>query len=149
MLEDTDPAPHQLNLLDTMDRSGHRLRALIESLLEFDGIEAGEVDNVPAAVDPGAVVPEVVTAAAAETRRLTLRSDVDPGLPALVVVDSDRLRQVLGNVVDNAIKFTQTGGVTLTASVRFVHRTGPARLRLLRADSDVQGCRQHRGVGSS
>lgn len=127
MLEDTHPAPEQTKLLDMMERSGHRLQTLIESLLEFAKIEVGEIDIVPVAFDLGAVVAEVVAAAesAAETKGLTLRSGVDPRLPAIVVADSDGLRQVLDNLVDNAIKFTEDGDVTLTVSLDDLDRGGP------------------------
>lgn len=127
MLEDTDLAPLQRKLLDTMERAGHRLRALIESLLEFAKIEAGEVDLDPVALDLRAAVSEVMVAAAdaADIRGLTLRSDVDHRLPALVVADSEGLGQILDNLVDNAIKFTEDGEVVLTASLDDHDAAGP------------------------
>lgn len=136
MLEDTDPTPRQAKLLDTMERSGRRLGALIESLLDFVSIEAGEVGIHPAPFDLGATVAGVVTAAeaAAETRGLTLRSEVDPRLPTFVVADSGRLQQVLGILVDNAIKFTEDGTVTLTVSCDDTDTRGP---RLLFAVTDT------------
>lgn len=118
LLEDTDPAPQQSRLLETMERSGTRLRALIESLLEFAGLEAGEVVLRMAAFDLRTAVADVMAAAdhSAKTGGLTLRSVVAPELPALVTGDSQRLQQVLRNLVDNAVKFTDEGAVTLTVS---------------------------------
>lgn len=118
MLEDTGPSPQQAKLLDTMERAGIRLRALIESLLDLARIEAGDVGMDPAPFDLRASVAKVVTAAggAAQARGLALRSEVDTRLPALVVADSCRLQQVLRSLVDNAIRFTEEGAVTLTVS---------------------------------
>lgn len=119
MLEDTGPEPQQTKLLDTMERSGNRLRALIESLLDLTRIDAGAVDMEPVPFDLRAGVAEVVTAVdgAAQARGLALSSEIDTRLPAFVMADSDRLRQVLRILVDNALRFTEEGAVALTVSL--------------------------------
>lgn len=139
MLEDTDPTPLQTEMLDTLKRSGLRLRALIESILDFTKIEAGEIDLSPVAFDLRAMVADVVAAAAAErpamTRGLTLRSNIEPRLPKLVVADRERLQQVLGTLVNNAIKFTHEGAVTVT--VLFEHGDSKERPNLVLKVADT------------
>lgn len=127
MLEDTDPTPLQSKLLDTMQRSGTRLRTLIESILDFTKVEAGEIDLNPVAFDLRDMVADVVAAAerAATTRGLTFRSHVEPRLPELLVADRERLQQVLGILVNNAIKFTHEGVVTITVQLEDVDMESP------------------------
>lgn len=119
MLEDTDPTPLQSKMLDTMQRSGIRLQTLIESILDFTKIGAGEIDLNPAAFDVRTLIDDVVAAAerATATRGLAFRSYVEPRVPELVVADRARLQQVLDTLVDNAIKFTHEGGVTVTVQL--------------------------------
>lgn len=117
MLEETDPTPVQSRLLDAMTRSGNQLQELIESILDFTEIEAGDLDLHVAAFDLRATIADVVAASsAAAARGLEVRSQVDPRLPELVVADSDRLKQALKTLVDNAIKFTADGTITITVS---------------------------------
>lgn len=117
MLEETDPTPVQSRLLDAMTRSGNRLQELIESILDFTNIEAGDLDLHVAAFDLRATIADVVAASsAAAACGLEVRAQVDPRLPELVVADSDRLKQALKALVENAIKFTAGGSITIAVS---------------------------------
>lgn len=119
MLEDTDPTPLQSKMLATMQRSGTSLHKLIESILDFTRIESGEIDLNAVAFDIRAMVDDVGAAAerAAATRGLAFRSHVEPRLPDLVVADRERLQQVLSTLVNNAIKFTHEGVVTVAVQL--------------------------------
>ena len=116
MLEDTELHPLQARLVQAMDRSGTRLLDLIESILDFSRIEAGQVELRQCPFELRAAVREVVTdiGAAAAKRGLSVRCHVDPRLPRQVVGDPERLQQVLRNILDNAVKFTPEGVITLT-----------------------------------
>lgn len=119
MLEDATATPEQAGLLAVMARSGGRLRALIESLLQFARIEAGELEVVAAPFDVAAAVADVVATVRdhPQSSGLAIAADVDARLPRFVMVDGDRLRQVLTALMDNGVKFTDSGGVTLSVGV--------------------------------
>ncbi|HEV8691410.1 MAG TPA: ATP-binding protein, partial [Ideonella sp.] len=123
--------------VDAVRASGEHLLALINDLLDLAKIEAGKVELVPAPVE----LPELVAVAAdilrvsAEAKGLALIVDLSPALPHHVQVDGARLRQVLLNLLVNAVKFTDRGCVTL--SVAREGDAAPARIRFEVADTGV------------
>jgi len=105
--------------LSAIERSGEHLLALITDVLDLAKIEAGRIDLFPKPVDLGALLEELRTAMAIEAGRkqIDLRLEQPDPLPT-VLVDGQRLRQVLLNLLGNAIKFTARGSVTLAVSCR-------------------------------
>jgi len=91
----------------------------INGVLEFARLEKGVVDLVLDDADLESVVvePVKVLASVAEKKGIALRIDVDPRLPRLVRIDSARLRQILNNLVGNAIKFTEQGAVAVKVAM--------------------------------
>jgi len=114
MARSVNLSEHEKRNLEIINRSGNHLMSLINDVLEMSKIEAGRVEILPAATDVAALAHEVVDLlrARAELEGLTLTHEMD-GLPDVVQVDAGKLRQVLVNLVGNAIKFTFQGGVTL------------------------------------
>jgi PAS domain S-box-containing protein len=115
LLLDTSLTPEQLNYAKAAKASGETLTALIEEVLDFSKIEAGKLDLDPA---PFALLPLVeetieLLAPRAHGKGIAISSFVDELLPAFVLGDAARLRQVLLNLAGNAVKFTETGGVTV------------------------------------
>jgi PAS domain S-box-containing protein len=115
LLLDTPLTPEQTTYARAVKTSGDALLALIEELLDYSKIEAGKIDleSRPFAL---AVLIEDITellAPRAQARKLEIAAYVDERLPAEVIGDAARLRQVLLNLAGNAIKFTSTGGVAL------------------------------------
>jgi PAS domain S-box-containing protein len=106
--------------LDIINRSGEHLLALINDVLEMSKIEAGRIQLVVAPFDLGCMVREVkdMMQVRAEEKGLLLQIDQDSRFPRYVVGDEARLRQVLINLIGNAIKFTAQGGVTLRLGTR-------------------------------
>ena len=104
----------QMELLQHALTSGRHLLALINDVLDLSRIEAGRLQVECRAVDLGAVLNEVAGSMAVQARAkyLDLFCPVVP-LGILVDADESRLRQVLVNVIGNAIKFTQKGNVTI------------------------------------
>ncbi len=98
------------------DSSEHLLR-LINDLLDFAKIEAGQQTLHEDCLALSDLIAEVVRICAPQAQRknLTLRTDIDRTLPAKVYIDQLRLRQILLNLVANAIKFTDQGTITLRA----------------------------------
>ncbi len=112
--------PSQRRKAETASRSAESLLAIIGDILDFSKIESGKLDIVVSACDPrqeleGAV--EVFTDLATQ-KGLRLELNVSSDVPVFVQVDPVRLRQILVNLIGNAIKFTDDGAVTLKTRVR-------------------------------
>ena len=115
LLLDTPLTAEQTAYLKATKTSGDALLALIEDVLDFSKIEAGKLDleHRPFALLP--LVEEIVELLGprAQAKGIDIASDVDERLPERVMGDPTRLRQVLLNLAGNAIKFTETGGVSV------------------------------------
>jgi signal transduction histidine kinase len=103
--------------LSVIRGSGEHLRALIDDILDLSALESGELRLSSRAVDVLPIAQEVVREAgiAARDKGLTLEL---VGKPAVAYADPRRVRQIIGNVVGNAIKFTSKGGVTVRVDPR-------------------------------
>jgi PAS domain S-box-containing protein len=101
--------------LDIINRSGEHLLTLINDVLEMSKIEAGRVQLENAPFDLGGMVRDVadMMQIRAQEKGLRLLIDQSSQFPRYIVGDEARLRQVLINLIGNAVKFTQQGGVTL------------------------------------
>ncbi len=103
------------------------LRALLDEILDFSRVEAGRMTMRPEAVAPRTIVRGVTSlfSPAAKAEGIDLRTQLGPGMDLGVVVDALRMRQVLANLVGNALKFTERGSITVAGSVE---PSGPERL---------------------
>jgi signal transduction histidine kinase len=132
MALDVAVTAEQRELVETIKRSAGQLHTLLNDLVDFSKIDAGVVDLAPRrfAVLPWleSVLEEPARKAAA--KRLRLEETIDPALPEAIVSDPDRLRQVLGNLVGNAVKFTDQGEVA--DNLRLAETRG--RSRVLRCE---------------
>ena len=109
----------QREYLDLVRTSADALLSLIGDILDFSKIEAGRLDLQAVPFDVDEVIGNAVRTLAlrAHETGLAITYDVAPDVPKTLVGDSLRLRQVLVNLVGNAIKFTERGGVTVTVSM--------------------------------
>ncbi len=120
--------------LDVVRRSGDHLLVLINDILDFSKIEAGKLAMERAPFDLRRTVADVadLLSPVAHDREIAFEVNVDERVPHWVVGDASRVKQVLGNLIGNAIKFTDRGGVWLTVG------TGEdGRLRFEVKDSGV------------
>jgi signal transduction histidine kinase/CheY-like chemotaxis protein len=134
LLLDTPLTPEQSTYAKAVQSSGRALASLIEEILDFSKIEAGRLDLEAKPFALLALVEDAVELLAprAHAKGIEIASFVDDRLPRRVIGDAGRLRQVLLNLTGNAIKFTDTGGVSLvvepaapTGAVAFrIHDTG-------------------------
>jgi PAS domain S-box-containing protein len=101
----------------TIRQNGQFLLALIDDLLDLARIEAGQLRIEPEPCSPADIVSDVVESlrARAESKGLRLEVELDHTTPRTIATDRWRLQQVIVNLLDNAIKFTDRGTVTLTA----------------------------------
>jgi PAS domain S-box-containing protein len=100
-------------MIDLIDDAGHGLLAMVNDLLDVSKIEAGKLEISPQAVDLSALVKRTVDfwRPQAGAKGLTLKVDTTSADGAILMVDPIRVRQILGNLISNAIKFTDAGGV--------------------------------------
>jgi signal transduction histidine kinase/ligand-binding sensor domain-containing protein/CheY-like chemotaxis protein len=115
LLQRTELDGRQKGYVQTVRRSGEHLLKLINDLLDLSRIEAGKLTLESAPCELRAVVRDAlaVEMPLAGERGLTLSSTIDPDVPEFVEVDSVRLKEVLLNLLNNALKFTNHGRVSL------------------------------------
>ncbi|MEQ1891296.1 MAG: ATP-binding protein [Planctomycetota bacterium] len=111
LLLETDLTREQREYAQVVQRSGEALLAIINEILDFSKIESGRLELEKKSFDPWRVVEDVVELLSVRTRLVELVPLVHPDVPRLVSGDPARLRQVLLNLVGNAVKFTLRGEI--------------------------------------
>lgn len=109
--------PHQQDYIDSINQSGEHLLNLINDVLEMSKIEAGKVSFNPHDFDLHGLLEDICTMFQfkAHSKGLQLSLHKADNLPQYIFSDESKLRQVLVNLVGNAVKFTQVGGIHLRA----------------------------------
>ncbi len=164
LLEEGELSPAQRDYASAIRKSGARLLDLLNNVLDYSRMEAGDIPLDLAPFDPADLVQDVaeLLAPRAHAAGLDIAAIVDPALSPRLIGDAGRLRQILFNLAGNAIKFTETGAVLIEARVGgngrhlalVVRDTGAgvpehARARLFDAFSQVRAAdaRRDGGVG--
>lgn len=120
----------------TLVQAGEVLKLVLDDLSDLDRLENGEVRIEPKRADPRELVKSVVAAfrPAAQDKHLELFLDISRQAPALVEMDALRVRQVLFNLLANAVRYTTHGGVRVSLSAR-PQEDGRVRLTFIVADT--------------
>jgi PAS domain S-box-containing protein len=136
ILEENVDGVENRESVSIIKRNGQYLLTLINQLLDLSKIEAGKLSVEFVQCSPLHVLAEVESLARLRAEAKSLALDITPvrSIPGLVRTDPTRLREILTNLVDNAIKFTEVGGVTV--SVQFVRSPRP-QLRFEVADTGM------------
>jgi len=126
-----DVTSAQLEKLDIITRSGEHLLYLINSVLDIAKIESGRVMLEESLFDLRQMLEEMksVMSVRATEKGLVFSLEHSPDIPRTISVDGGKLRQVLINLIGNAIKYTREGNVTLRAMVADRQTSEPARVR--------------------
>jgi signal transduction histidine kinase/ActR/RegA family two-component response regulator len=126
LLESSPQAPEQAEQLRTARESGEHLLDILDDVLDVSRLDSGQLEIAPTPVDLARLLRDVdaLMGPQARARGLTLVLDIGPGLPAWVQVDGKRLKQIVFNLVGNAIKFTERGAVQIHTGL--VRRPAPA-----------------------
>jgi CheY-like chemotaxis protein len=116
---DTDLQPEQREFLQTAQGSAEALLIIINDVLDFSKIEAGKLELDIAPFDLRDAIGDALKTLAlqAHQKGLELNCQIEPGVPRVLAGDAGRLRQVVLNLANNAIKFTERGEVTLSVAV--------------------------------
>lgn len=163
LLEQVEVKPAQLEMLRTMRSSGRQLQRILNDVLDLSRIEAGHIELDGRGFDLPRLLESVVelNAANAAASGLELHLRISSRLPVMAIGDSDRIAQILGNLLNNAIKFTDAGRVEVEARLDVAGRlvlavadTGPGiqpeyRQELFEPFSQAEGAttRRHSGSG--
>jgi signal transduction histidine kinase/ActR/RegA family two-component response regulator/HPt (histidine-containing phosphotransfer) domain-containing protein len=125
LLADTDLDREQREYVDAVGSSAELLLSIINDILDLSKIEAARTEVVLAAVDVRSLIEVTldVVAPLAARAELELLYHVDDSVPRAVVTDGDRVRQVLVNLLTNAVKFTETGTVELLVAAEPLDET--------------------------
>ena len=124
------------NRLSLVEKSGQHLLAIINDILDFSRIEAGRLPIEPQAFDLAELVIEVaeLTSVTARDKGLTLRTVIDLPYPCLLMGDPARIRQILVNLIGNAIKFTDTGRITVRVARQLAPDDSATHLYVLQVE---------------
>ncbi len=119
LLLDSELSLDQRDYVETIQRSGQALLEILNDILDLSKIEAGKLELESIAFDPLQAMNDVLALSGtrASAKGLLLSGEAAPDLPRDVVGDPGRLRQVLGNLLGNSLKFTDSGHVRIAAAV--------------------------------
>lgn len=119
LLREKTLASRQRELVKTMQGCAEHLRNLINDLLDLSKLEANRLELAPAPFDLRSFLQAIARSFApdADNKKVELQLDLAPDLPGWIVCDLKRLHQILGNLLHNALKFTEHGAIRLQARV--------------------------------
>ncbi|MDE1171844.1 MAG: ATP-binding protein [Verrucomicrobium sp.] len=139
LLMDTNLTPDQREYVRTIQTSGETLISLINDILDFSKIESGKLGLESVPVDIRRCVQDVLdfNTHAAAAKGLALRGETAPEVPETVLSDPFRLRQILINLVGNALKFTEKGGISVAADVERKLADGRLLIRFQVRDTGI------------
>jgi two-component system sensor histidine kinase/response regulator len=129
---------HQREYLEVVKSSADALLEIINDILDFSKIEAGKMTLESIAFDFSHLVPDTLRTHTlrAQQSGLELALDLDPEIPDLLIGDPGRLRQILNNLIGNAIKFTKAGEIVVRG--RLLHIDGDiARIEIGVSDTGI------------
>ena len=138
LLRDKLTDPEQKKLLDILAGSGESLLRIINDILDFSKIEAEKLELRPRAFEMAGLVAEIdaLLRTQARAKQIRFAIDLEPGLPAAVMGDRQRLSQVLLNLGTNAVKFTDLGEVRLVVR-RIQDSGGTSRIEFSMRDTGI------------
>ncbi|ULQ58829.1 response regulator [Brucepastera parasyntrophica] len=116
----TELSPLQRKYVTHIRSSANHLMSIITDILDFSRIEANRIELSPAEYNLTDLIQDVINfiVVAATEKELYVTADICPSIPVFLIGDSIRLKQILINLLNNAVKFTPTGGVSLSVSCK-------------------------------
>jgi PAS domain S-box-containing protein len=146
LLLNSELQPRQRRRLETLRDSAEALLAVLNDILDFSKIEAGKLELEVTAFDLRKLVEDIadLMGIKAQEKGVEMLCHIHPGVPTRLQGDPNRLRQILANLVGNAVKFTGQGHISLSVTCS-PEESGPDTLRFEVADTGigVPECRRH------
>ena len=138
LLLGTTLTPEQHEYAMAVQTSGEGLLAIVDEILDFSKVEAGKLIIEKIDFEPATIIEQAIAMFAPRTqaKRLRLTSVIAPDVPMQVAGDPDRLRQILINLVSNAVKFTERGSIEVQTTVEEVAEDG-VTLRFVVSDTGI------------
>ena len=138
LLLGTTLTPEQHEYAMAVQTSGEGLLAIVDEILDFSKVEAGKLIIEKVDFEPATIIEQAIAMFAPRTqaKRLRLTSVIAPDVPMQVAGDPDRLRQILINLISNAVKFTERGSIEVQTTVEAVAEDG-VTLRFVVSDTGV------------
>ena len=138
LLLDSKLDPIQHRYLSLVNESALVLLKLLNDILDLSKVQAGHVEIAPAATDLRRIIDHAVRLMAplAEQKEIALSVTVDPAFPSAVMIDGSRFRQILLNVLGNALKFTEQGSVAVHLEAE-PEAGGDRMMRITVADTGI------------
>lgn len=123
------------NILDysgAIASSGYMLLSIVNDILDFSKIESGKMEIIPVEYELGAIVNDLlhIIQGRIEDKKLEFELVVDENLPAVLFGDEVRIKQVVTNLLTNAVKYTDKGKITLKLSADYAYENSPFSLRI-------------------
>lgn len=127
-----------LEYAESIRSAGNSLLGIVNDILDFSKIEAGKMEIVPVEYDIASVLNDLVNMVKKRTedKNLELVINVDPAIPHILFGDEIRIKQVLTNILTNAVKYTEKGSITLSVSMTGVD-DGMAQLHYSVKDTGI------------
>jgi signal transduction histidine kinase/CheY-like chemotaxis protein/HPt (histidine-containing phosphotransfer) domain-containing protein len=137
LLAGTTLDKRQRRFVDSMREAAGTMMQIINDILDDSKLEAGKMDLVCEPFEVRDLVEQAAQlyAGRAETKKLELSCQVEPGVPAVVIGDALRLRQVLGNLLSNAVKYTEHGEIQVRVGIDDLVHGSQCRLHFRVADT--------------
>jgi PAS domain S-box-containing protein len=131
--------PKHKSYIESINIAGRSLMTLINDILDLSKIEAGMMQIRLSVVNPRTIFGEIeqIFKQKVHSKNLEFIIEIDDSLPAGLILDETRLRQVLLNLVGNAVKFTDTGYIKLVAEKKFKNENDQSRLDLIISVEDT------------
>ncbi|MGK5090489.1 ATP-binding protein [Deltaproteobacteria bacterium TL4] len=131
--------PQLIHYLDSVHPSGNTLLCLINDILDLSKVEAGKLTLEYTQVSPHQLFHEMKTifGQSIEAKGLTLNIDIPKNFPYALLLDETRLRQILLNLIGNAIKFTHQGTITLAADYHYIYDSHQSTLDFIFSVKDT------------
>ncbi|MDF4805052.1 ATP-binding protein, partial [Vibrio parahaemolyticus] len=139
ILSQSELSPHQQEVVDDIDTSSQTLLALLNDILDLSKIESGRLELSLVEADIREVVYQsvILFQSKATSKQLELDISLDENIPARVMVDDHRIKQIITNLVSNAVKFTEQGYISVDVSYEEALEQGRGSLTFLIKDSGI------------